>query len=114
MKKYYKAAKIPTARQLNVKEGRDAALSFAREVGYPLIAKPDVGVGAGGTYKIHDDGELDAFFRKAGVENYVIEEFVTGDICSYDAIVDRTLAARAIPPTSRILEWKTRVPNRKA
>lgn len=88
MKKYYKAAKIPTARQLNVKEGLDAALSFAREVGYPLIAKPDVGVGAGGTYKIHDDGELDAFFRKASVENYVIEEFVTGDICSYDAIVD--------------------------
>ena len=35
MKKYYKAAKIPTARQLNVKEGRDAALSFAREVGSP-------------------------------------------------------------------------------
>lgn len=88
MKKYYKAAGIPTARQLKGSEGASVALRFAGEVGYPLIAKPDVGVGAGGTHKIHNQEELEAFFLQTEARNYVIEEFITGDICSYDAIVD--------------------------
>lgn len=90
MKKIYEKAGIPTARQMKAAEGVSQILSFASNVGYPLIAKPDIGVGAGGTSKIHNDEELQAFFRQKGDDaaNYVIEEFVTGDICSYDAIID--------------------------
>ena len=33
------------------------------ETGYPLVAKPDIGVGAAATYKIHDEKELKAFFE---------------------------------------------------
>ncbi len=89
MNRIYRQNGIPTARQLQASEGVDAALGFARLTGYNLIAKPNIGVGASGTYKIHDDEELRAFFeREPHWRDYVLEEFVTGEICSYDAIVD--------------------------
>jgi len=90
MKKIYQANGIPTARQQNVKDGLDAALRFCGKCGYPVIAKPDVGVGAGGTHKIHDEQELRTFFRSYADDAYVIEEFITGEICSYDAIINNT------------------------
>ena len=89
MKKYYHLGNIPTARQLKAADGLFKAVDFAATVGYPLIAKPDIGVGAGGTHKIHNNEELSNFYETvAEVNNYVIEEFITGDICSYDAIVN--------------------------
>lgn len=89
MKRTYEANGIPTARQLKASEGVDTAIDFAKEAGYPLIAKPDIGVGAGGTHKIHNEDELRRFFTDTpDSQFYVIEEFVTGDICSYDAIID--------------------------
>ncbi len=89
MKKYYIKGKIPTARQVQASKGIKTVSAFADKVGYPIIAKPDVGVGAGGTHKIHDKHELEEFFHTVSqAENYVIEEFITGDICSYDAIIN--------------------------
>ena len=88
MKKYYRKGGIPTARQEKTSSGLDALLRFAGECGYPLIAKPDVGVGAGGTHKLHDEQELRTFVQAYGGQPYVVEEFITGEICSYDAIVD--------------------------
>lgn len=89
MKRFYAKGGIPTARQIRPAEGREAIRRFAAEVGYPLIGKPDIGVGAGGTHKLHNEAELEAFLRDIPqVECYVIEEFVTGEICSYDAIID--------------------------
>ncbi|MCD8387539.1 MAG: hypothetical protein LUD17_11715 [Bacteroidales bacterium] len=89
MKKYYALGGIRTARQIKTSEGIEAVKRFAAEAGYPLFAKPDVGVGAVGTYKIIDEADLEAFFREAEHSHmYVIEEFVTGNICDYDAIID--------------------------
>jgi biotin carboxylase len=89
MKKYYAQGGVPTARQIRAAEGLEAVRQFARLTGYPIIAKPDVGVGASGTYKIEDDGELQRFYDEVGdYRNYVVEEFITGEICSYDAIID--------------------------
>ena len=89
MKKIYLDHQIPTARQLKAADGVVAAVNFANTVHYPIIGKPDIGVGAGGTHKIHDYQELmEFFYRVPHVENYVLEEFITGDICSYDAIVN--------------------------
>ena len=89
MKKYYQAGGIPTARQTLASWGLDAVRAFAVEVGYPIIAKPDVGVGASGTYKISSDTELEDFFsREPHADGYVVEEFITGEICSYDAVID--------------------------
>ena len=89
MKRYYAKGNIPTARQIKAKDGYEAVRSFAQITGFPIIAKPDVGVGASGTYKIHDDGQLQEFFNTvANYEYYVVEEFITGEICSYDAVID--------------------------
>lgn len=89
MKKLYIKGNIPTARQVQASKGIKTVSSFADKVGFPIIAKPDVGVGAGGTHKIHDKHELEEFFRTVSqADKYVIEEFITGDICSYDAIIN--------------------------
>ena len=88
MKPVYAAAGIPTARCYKVTD-QTAAKVFLEEIGgYPVIAKPDVGVGAANTYKIENDGQFAAFFAEKPDVPYVMEEFVTGDICSYDAITD--------------------------
>ena len=89
MKKYYAKGGIPTARQIKMSEGLQAVIDFAKQTGYPIIAKPDIGVGAGGTHKIHNDQELETFFHQIpNYHQYVAEEFITGEICSYDAIIN--------------------------
>ena len=89
MKKYYAKGGIRTARQIKGSEGLERALAFASEADYPLFAKPDVGVGASGTHKIENEEMLrDLFENDPHIGDYVIEEFVTGDICTYDAVID--------------------------
>lgn len=88
MKKFYALGGVPTARQIKASEGLKAVQAFSRKTGFPIIAKPDNGVGAGGTAKINSDKELQDWF-KAHESNYggfVIEEFITGLLVSYDAI----------------------------
>lgn len=87
MKAFYKKAGVPTARYHLVKEKEDA-LAFIKEVGYPVIVKPDIGVGAAATYRLNNEEDLDTFlFEKIDVP-YIMEEFVNGTIESYDGIVD--------------------------
>ena len=87
MKQLYLEAGIPTARQ-HVVSGREEGKAFIREVGYPVIVKPDVGVGATHTWKLENDADLDAFYDNLPPVPYVMEEFIEGEICSYDAIID--------------------------
>lgn len=87
MKKLYLDAGIPTARQ-HVVTTREAGRAFIDEVGYPVIVKPDVGVGATNTWKLECDADFDAFYGDLPAAPYVMEEFIKGDICSYDAIID--------------------------
>ena len=87
MKSYYAKAGVPTARCHKIKT-RKAAEKFLKEVGYPVIVKPDIGVGANDTYRLDNDQQLDEFFNNLPAVPYVMEEFITGDIVSYDAITD--------------------------
>ena len=87
MKPLYAAGNVPTARQVRVGT-LDAAQAFADKVGYPLFVKPEKGVGSGGAAKISNADELQAFFGRELDEPYVMEEYITGDICSYEAILD--------------------------
>lgn len=87
MKQVFLDAGIPTARQHTVTTRRAAKL-FVKKVGYPVIVKPSVGAGANGVRKLHDDAELDAFYAALPDEPYVMEEFLGGDIYTYDAILD--------------------------
>ena len=88
MKKFYALGGVPTARQIKAAEGLKAVQAFTRKTGFPIIAKPDNGVGAGGTFKIHSDSELQEWFKahEADYGFFVIEEFITGLLVSYDAI----------------------------
>lgn len=88
MKKYYAVAKVPTARQIKASEGLKAVLEFASQTGWPIIAKPDNGVGADGTFKLENEADVKAFFdgHKANYGAFVVEEFITGLLVSYDAI----------------------------
>lgn len=87
MKRFYRAAGVPVARLAKV-EGYEETKAFLREVGYPVIVKPDNGVGALGTWKIENDAQFDYFYATKPRANYVTEEFIDGDIFSYDAITD--------------------------
>ncbi|WNG27524.1 ATP-grasp domain-containing protein [Cystobacter fuscus] len=69
---------------------RDAAgvKDFARRVGYPLVLKPDVGVGAARTFKVSSEAEVDEAFRGPSLAGYVAQSFVKGTIVTYDGLVD--------------------------
>lgn len=88
MKEYYRNVGISTARYYLV-EDREGCLEFIQKVGYPVVVKPDNGVGASQTYKLSSDEELDDFLEKKtpGV-SYIMEEFVYAEVNSYDAIID--------------------------
>ena len=87
MKIKYQEGGIPTARQHRVST-LDAARQFIDKVGYPVIVKPNIGVGANDTFKLCDDKDLEKFYREIPKVPYVMEEFIEGNIYSYDAIVD--------------------------
>ena len=88
MKEYYRNVGISTARYYLV-EDREGCLEFIDKVGYPVVVKPDNGVGASQTYKLSSDEELDDFLQKKtpGV-SYIMEEFIYAEVNSYDAIID--------------------------
>ena len=65
------------------------AKRLIKQTGYPVVAKPDIGVGAAKTYKIHNLAELEAFFAEKPDVEYILEEFVDGVICTFDGLTDR-------------------------
>ncbi len=88
MKEFYTRAGIPVARY-HLVDNWDNCKSFIDEVGYPVIVKPDNGVGASHTYKINSDEELGYFFgEKEEHVQYIMEEFIHAEVNSYDAIID--------------------------
>ena len=88
MKKLYQDAGIPTARQSKVTT-REDALKFIDQIGgYPVIVKPDIGVGANDTWKLNNDEQLNKFYDNLPSVPYVMEEFIVGDLISYEAILN--------------------------
>jgi len=87
MKKYYAKAGIPTARY-HLVEGLEDALEFAHTVGYPVVVKPDSGVGACNTYKLQFDEDVRWFISNKDDAVYIMEEFVNGYVQTFDGIVD--------------------------
>ena len=88
MKQRFINAGINAARG-KVIDNLDSAKKFALHVGFPVIAKPDSGVGAMGTFKINDEDQLVAFFNNEIDTTYIFEEFVKGRIHSFDGLTDK-------------------------
>jgi len=88
MKKAYKKGDIPAA-DFSLVTTYEKAKKFIDKVGYPVVVKPDNGVGASDTRKINNEKELKEFFetRNENVK-YIMEEYVDGDLVSYDAVID--------------------------
>lgn len=91
MKECYKKAGVPVAPYhlvTTLEEGK----KFIKQVGYPVIIKPDNGVGANDTRKIEGEETLLVFYEeqeKKKENYYIMEPFVDGEICSYDAIINQ-------------------------
>jgi phosphoribosylaminoimidazole carboxylase (NCAIR synthetase) len=88
MKEVYITAGVPVAKGRLISSYNDA-LEFINTVGYPVVAKPDVGVGAVNTYKIGNEEELKFFFETRPDIFYIMEEFIYGDIESFDGLTDQ-------------------------
>ncbi|MBR2636911.1 MAG: ATP-grasp domain-containing protein, partial [Oscillospiraceae bacterium] len=88
MKEYYQKVGIPVARY-HLVDDWTGCRAFIEAVGYPVVVKPDNGVGAASTYKLKSDEDL-SHFMASRPENvpYIMEEFVHAEVNSYDAIID--------------------------
>lgn len=88
MKKKFVKANVDVARGKVTRTGSEAR-KFVSEVGYPIVAKPDIGVGAAKTYKITSDAELEAFLIDKPDVDYFLEEFIQGIIQTFDGLTDK-------------------------
>ena len=88
MKEYYARVGIPTARY-HLVDTMEGCRKFIEEVGYPVVVKPDNGVGARHTYRLENQEQLEEFMQtKEADVSYIMEEFVFAEVNSYDAIID--------------------------
>ncbi len=87
MKDFYIQAGVPVARYAFCKSYEED-LKFVEEVGFPVIVKPNVGVGAAATYKIKNKTDLKNFYQIGFQVPYIMEEFIEGNIVSFDGICD--------------------------
>lgn len=89
MKKVFSRAGVQVARG-KVCGTLKQAEHFAEEVGYPIVAKPDSGVGAAQTYQIRDHAGLEEFFSHKPPVDYIFEEFIEGRIFTFDGLTDKS------------------------
>ena len=88
MKEFYQAAGIPTARY-HLVDNRKNCMAFINEVGWPVVVKPDNGVGASDTHKLSNSKDLALFLATRNPDvTYIMEEFIHAEVNSYDAIID--------------------------
>ena len=88
MKEYYTKAGIAVARYHMV-DDLEGCRAFLEKVGYPVVVKPDNGVGAVATYKLTCDEDLVHFINDYPKHvPYIMEEFINAQVNSYDAIID--------------------------
>jgi hypothetical protein len=88
MKEKFRKAGVRVARG-EVVHDVEQALRLTDKIGFPIVAKPDIGVGAVATHKIHSQKELRDFFPNKFPVEYILEEFVDGTILSFDGLTDR-------------------------
>ncbi len=104
MKELYKKAGARVADYILV-ENKEQLLEFINKVGYPVFVKPDIGVGAAGDYKIKNIEDVNAFITSKNPNiKYICEQFVTGNIVSFDGVCDEEsnvvfCASNVFPPS---------------
>lgn len=87
MKKVFIEAGLNPARG-RVCRSEEEVLSFIKEVGYPVVAKPDIGVGAAKTYRLDNEGQVRHYLGDKLPVDYILEEFIQEPIVTFDGLVD--------------------------
>lgn len=88
MKKKFVEAGV-NAIEGEVARDHDHALEIAGRLGFPLVAKPDIGVGAAATYRFLNTEDLSRFYREQNPQDYILEQFIEGTLVSFDGLTDR-------------------------
>lgn len=88
MKRIFSAAGVPHARGRLI-HNLEELKAFAGETGFPVIVKPDDGMGAALTYRLRDAAQLEAFFASKPDREFIAEEYIAGDIVTFDGLADR-------------------------
>lgn len=88
MKDIYKKANIPFS-AYQVVTTFEKAKEFVKEVGFPVVLKPDHGVGAGLTYLVHDQKELQMLIYKHKEHCMILEEYIDGDVFTLDGLANK-------------------------
>lgn len=89
MKKFFTKVGVPVAPGMIVKKDKDIEKAL-KKIGFPIIAKPDNGVGAAGTFKLTKKADVDAF-KEAwdGQTTYFFEKFIDlQEVVTYDGLID--------------------------
>jgi len=87
MKKVFARLGLPHARGRLVCDAGQAQASAA-EFKFPVIVKPDDGMGAEFTYRLESPSDVDRFFLNKPDRDFIMEEFIFGDIVTFDGLAD--------------------------
>ncbi|HEY9775045.1 MAG TPA: ATP-grasp domain-containing protein [Planktothrix sp.] len=88
MKRVFLQAGLQPARG-RVCKTEEELRAFIKEVGYPVVAKPDVGVGAAKTFKIECETDIKPYLEEKLRVDYIVEEYVFGEIITFDGLTDK-------------------------
>jgi hypothetical protein len=88
MKRVFQRAGLPAGRGRVCRSPR-AVREFIGEVGYPVVAKPDAGVGAAKTYKLENEADVERYLLDKPPVDYIIEEFLSGTLLTFDGLANR-------------------------
>jgi hypothetical protein len=86
MKRIFQETRLRAARGAVVSTTEEA-VRLAEELRYPVILKPNEGVGAGGIHRVDGRAQLEELFPTLR-EDYILEEFVDAPMVSYDGLTD--------------------------
>jgi hypothetical protein len=88
MKEICQVHHIPTAPYLKLSTFKKAR-SFARKIGYPVIVKPDYGMGAMHVHKMKNEVELAHFYTKNRDYDLMMEPYIEAAVETYDGLTNR-------------------------
>lgn len=88
MKKYFTKAGVPVAPYI-LPHTLEEAKEFGRRYDFNLVLKPNKGVGAGDTYHVKSEADLEKYWNMtSGHGQMILEKFVKGDVFTLDGVAD--------------------------
>ncbi|MEV5025608.1 ATP-grasp domain-containing protein [Paenibacillus sp. LPE1-1-1.1] len=89
MEKFFNKSEVESIRSIT-KFHRVKAKKFIEKIGYPVVVKPNQGVGANMTYKLASESELEHFLHtKPSEVEFIMQEFIDGVLLTYDGLVNK-------------------------